>query len=85
VLTTSGGKRYEERVQIPKGHASVGLSEDDLSTKFLQCATPVLGGERSSDVLRGLMHSNVDVAVSDWLRMLSPTSVAGEWMWVVGR
>jgi 2-methylcitrate dehydratase PrpD len=85
VVTTSAGRRYEERVQVPKGHASVGLSEDDLATKFLQCATPVLGHERSSEVLRGLMHSNHELAVSDWLQMLSPQGVAGEWMWVMGR
>ncbi len=49
-VVTTDGRRLEKRVQFSKGHPKNRFSNDELTTKFVDAAEPLIGAERTKQI-----------------------------------
>lgn len=49
-VVTTDGRRLEKRVQYSKGHPKNPFSDDELNTKFMDAAEPMIGQKRAEEI-----------------------------------
>jgi 2-methylcitrate dehydratase PrpD len=77
----AGGKRYEQKVVVPKGEPSNFLTEAELKAKFAGLTDAVLGTERAAKLADAVLAINTTTDVSSLMRLaapLMPARLAGE-------
>lgn len=64
-VRTRGGKQLERRVDIPRGHANLPLTEDELTTKFTDCVTFSGTGYDTRALLERALYLRKEPTVTD--------------------
>ena len=77
----AGGKRFQQKVVVPKGEPSNFLSEAELRAKFAGLTEAVLGVERAATLADAVLAIDATADVSSLVRLSSPlvpARLAGE-------
>ncbi|MBN8897246.1 MAG: MmgE/PrpD family protein [Rhodospirillales bacterium] len=72
----AGGKRFEQKVVVPKGEPSNFLSEAELRAKFAGLTDAVLGGERAAALADAVLAIDTTADVSSLVRLSTPLMAA---------
>jgi len=75
------GRRFEQKIVVPKGEPSNFLTEAELRTKFAGLANSVLGSERAATLADAVLAIDRTADVSSLMRLASPmmsARLAGE-------
>jgi 2-methylcitrate dehydratase PrpD len=75
------GRRFEQKIVVPKGEPSNFLTEAELRAKFASLANSVLGSERAATLADAVLAIDRTADVSSLMRLASPmmsARLAGE-------
>jgi 2-methylcitrate dehydratase PrpD len=72
----AGGKRYEQKVVVPKGEPTNFLSEAELRAKFAGLTDAVLGADRAATLADRVLAINTTADVSSLFRLAAPLMAA---------
>ena len=68
-VVTTDGRRLTKRVQYSKGHPKNPFSNDELTAKFLDAVTPMLGAQRAEQIADAVWHIDTAADAASLVRL----------------